>query len=96
MDSNVRQKMDVEGELRLELRGVDVLSMEAERNPLRKLYARDRLRREAARVVHHEFAAVFCLIVHVCCQVPVILACIEQMCARSLLAPPRFPIAMFQ
>ena len=44
MKSEVWQEVDVEGELRLELRGVDVLPMEAEGNPLRKLHARDRLR----------------------------------------------------
>lgn len=71
--------MDVEGKLRLKLRGVDVLAVEAVRHPLRKLHARHRLCREAARVIDHELAAVCLLVVHICRQVSVILTCTKNL-----------------
>lgn len=67
--------MNVKGELRLELRGVDVLAVEAVRHPLRKLHACNRRRREALCIVNHKVTAVGRLVIHKCCQIAIILPC---------------------
>ena len=73
--SDVWQEVDVEGELRLELRNIDVLAVEPMRHPLRQLHASHRLWREAARIVDHKVAAVTRLVIHICRQIAIVLTC---------------------